>query len=156
MANSKVIFGAMIAIVLLGLYAYSLLVAVGVALCAPAKDQICGTFGPGLGHTLTTVGGLVSALVIAELAISKPGDPPAVRVLSAGGPNASPPSASSIRAVSWIGSIYVLVWVLLGLAAYVVGAMLHPDKVQALTDFGQAWLGLAVAAGYAFFGVNRQ
>ena len=34
--------------------------------------------------------------------------------------------------------------------------MLYPDKVKALTDFGQTWLGLAVAAGYAYFGIGRE
>ena len=151
MGNTKLLFGALIAIILLGLYAYSLIEAIQLAL----SDQP-GAFSPGLSHTLATVGGLVSALVIAELAITKPGDKPGVRELVAADPAAPAPSARAKRTAGLIGVIYVLVWIALGLAAYVVGAMLHPEKVQALTDFGQSWLGLAVAAGYSYFGISPE
>jgi hypothetical protein len=48
-----------------------------------------------------------------------------------------------------------MVWVALGVSAYVVGAMWYPDALKPLTDLGQSWLGLAVAAGYAYFGINH-
>jgi hypothetical protein len=49
---------------------------------------------------------------------------------------------------------YLLIWVLIGLAAFIVGEMWHPGVLQPLTDVGLAWIGLAVAAAYAFFGIN--
>ena len=153
MSNAKLMFGALISVILLGLYAFSLIDAIQLAYSVSPKTV--AELDPGIAHTLTIVGGLVSALVIAELAISKPGDPPGARLLVSAAPGAPAPSSSAIKAVAVISIIYVMVWILLGLAAYVVGEMLRPGTVRALTDFGQAWLGLAVAAGYAFFGMKQ-
>lgn len=150
MRNAKILFGGIIAVILLALYAYSLVEAIKLALSVSPTD-----LGPGLSYTLATIGALVSALVITELAITKPGDAPGVRSLLPPNPNASPPSSNTTRTVGLIGMVYVFVWIGLGVSAYVIGAMLHPEKVKALTDFGQAWLGLAVAAAYAYFGINR-
>jgi hypothetical protein len=135
------LFGATIAIVLLGVYAYAVIEAIRVALSG-TPDML----GSGFSYTLETVGGLVSALVVVELAITNPGDPI--------GGRSTGEASNGVGAVAIVGTFYVLVWILLGLAAYVVGAMLYPDKVTALTDFGQTWLGLAVAAGYAYFGIG--
>jgi hypothetical protein len=149
MKDTRLIFGGTIAIILLGLYAYSLTEAIRLAL---ADNP--GTLKPGFATTLSTVGGLVSALVIAELAIVRPGEAPVVRTLTPADPNAPPPSDAAKRNVAIISTLYVLVWLVLGLAAFIVGAMLHAGKVQPLTDFGQAWLGLCVAAGYSYFGIR--
>jgi len=167
MKAAKLLFGAIIAIVLLGLYAFSLLEAIGLALdhlpdavpkplpegaTAPPVPQL----GVGVSRTLATVGGLVSALVIAVLAISKPGEAPAEGALAAAvAPGAAPPGDTARLVAGIISSIYVLVWIALGVAAYVVGELIAPGVVPALTDFGQAWLGLAVAAGYSYFGLSR-
>lgn len=50
--------------------------------------------------------------------------------------------------------VYVLVWLIAGLVAFMKG-MYHPQALPALTNVGQAWLGLAVAAAYAYFGLER-
>jgi hypothetical protein len=142
----KVIFGGLIAMALLGLYVYSVLVAIMLA-----QSSGGGALNSGIILCLTTIGGLVSALVIAELAITQPGAAPNVS-------NFGPARESSGRAatiIGWVSAAYVGVWILLGLAAFVVGVMIHPAKVQSLTDLGQSWLGLAVAAAYAYFGLNR-
>jgi hypothetical protein len=148
MKDMKLLFGGAISLILLGLYGYALTEAVRLALL-PGQVPLKA----GFAFTISTVGGLVSALVIAELAIAKPGEPPVVRALeaSAGG---TPPSETTKRAVGIVSTLYVLAWILLGLLAFVVGAMLQADKVPALTDFGRSWLGLAVAAGYSYFGIK--
>ncbi len=97
---------------------------------------------------LSLIGGLVSALVIAELAITEPGKAPVARVLD------SDASVSAARFVKIVTGIYLLVWVVAGLTAFVVGYLQHPGVLQPLTDLGQSWLGLAVAAGYAYFGIQ--
>lgn len=154
MKDPKFLFGALIAIILLGLYAFSLGDAIQLALREVPKGATPDKLLPGVGTTLSTVGGLVSALVIAVLAISKPGEQPGQRVLANANPNVEP-SATEMRVVGLISSIYVLVWILFGLAAYIVGEMLRQDAVPALTDFARAWLGLAVAAGYSYFGLKQ-
>jgi hypothetical protein len=146
----KRVFGGLIAIVLLGLYTYAVGYAIEVVNCASTKgcqSPPVDYFTDGFALTMTTVGGLVSALVIAVLAVTKPGDAPVMHAL---GPS---PSANAVSALKILTGAYLLVWVLVGLAAFVVGTMWHPGVLKPLTDLGQSWLGLAVAAGYAYFGI---
>jgi hypothetical protein len=42
----------------------------------------------------------------------------------------------------------------MGVWAFYVGELKLPGKVPELTNFAQAWLGLAVAAGYSYFGLK--
>jgi hypothetical protein len=147
----KLAFGGVISIILLGLYVYSTWSAILVANCAATPG--CTThpltsFTDGMVQALTLIGGLVSALVIAELAITVPGKVPMARVLDA---TASPAKQKTLQIVT---GLYLLVWLAVGLSAYVVGQMQHPKVLQPLTDLGQSWLGLAVAAGYAYFGIK--
>ncbi len=152
--SQKAIFGGAIAIILLGLYVYTVIVALFVVTCM-SQGETCqtftaGSFTTGMAMTMATVGGLVSALVIAELAVTKPGDTPVARVL-----NADPSEASqSILKITTI--TYLLVWTLFGLLAFIFGFLLYPNILQPLTDIGQSWLGLAVAAAYAYLGINQQ
>jgi len=148
----KLVFGGLIAVILLGLYAYAVLFAISVVDCVSTTGcsaLTAASFTGGFASTMTTVGGLVSALVIAELAITKPGEAPVARALAASA------SAKTTNALKVVTGVYLLTWVALGLSAYVVGVMWHPDVLKPLTDLGQAWLGLAVAAGYAYFGIDQ-
>ena len=147
--DTRVLFGATIAIILLGLYAYAVIEGIRIAIFNTSE-----TLGTGFSYTLETVGGLVSALVVAELAVTRPGDPVGVR--STGAEIDDTAKGGKTRLSTIVGTTYVLVWSVIGLAAYVVGAMLYPDRVKPLTDFGQTWLGLAVAGGYAYFGIGRE
>lgn len=151
----KLIFGSIIAFILLCLYVY--LVRVGIMEvwnCAKAGD-VCesvdaNAFSAGMSQTLSMIGGLVSALVISELAVTEPGTAPAARMLDPG-------SSITVKwIVSVLTSVYLLVWIIAGLAAFFVGYLKHPNLLPALTNLGQAWFGLAVAAGYAYFGIKQK
>jgi hypothetical protein len=99
---------------------------------------------------LNTIGGLIAALVVTELAITNPNDVPAARIFAAPGA----PQASGLGAKA-ASTAYLTVWVLTGLGAYVWSALLHPDALKSLTDYGNGWFGLAIASGYSYFGINR-
>lgn len=147
----QLVFGGLIAVILLGLYVYAVQFAFSVVNCLSTSGCTLLTtanFTDGFGTAMTTIGGLVSALVIAELAITKPGEAPMARALNA------QPSAKASGTLKVVTGIYLLVWVAVGLFAYVVGAMWYPGKLQSLTDLGQSWLGLAVAGAYAYFGIK--
>ncbi|MET0395463.1 MAG: hypothetical protein ABW277_01420 [Longimicrobiaceae bacterium] len=149
----RLALGALIAVILLGLYVYSVVVGVLVVDCVttPACTRYpASAFTAGMVQVLTLVGGLVSALVIAELAITSPGEQVMARALE------SAPSPRKQNAVKVVTAVYLLVWLGAGLAAFVVGVMQHPTVLQPLTDFGLAWLGLAVAAAYAYLGLDPQ
>jgi len=86
--------------------------------------------------------------VVAELAITVPGQPPVRRALAAGATN------TVLRIATAVTGTYMVAWLATGLYAFVVGYLRHPDVLKPLTDLGQAWLGIAVAAGYAYFALQ--
>ena len=146
--NSKV--GGAIALVLL--FVYVLLIVIGVqtvdcALAAGCTAHTVDSYNAVMAQYLSSIGGLVSALVIAELAITKPGETPAARLLVQGA------SERSKTTLKWVTGIYLLVWLLAGVTALLVG-MFHPATLPPLTSVGQSWFGLAVAAAYAYLGVK--
>lgn len=144
------LFGGLISVVLLGIYVHLVRVAIKVVYCMSTTGctDYPGTyFNEGMAQALSVIGGLVSALVIAELAVAKPGEAPARRTLAK---DASP---LAVRTVSIVSIFYVLVWIGAGLTAFIVG-LYHPKDVPQLTTLGQAWLGLAVSAAYAYFGLK--
>lgn len=143
----RTVAGGVIAVVLLGIYAWLIFTAAGIALCAGDACARTGAFNGGMAQALSVTTGLVSALVIAELAVTRAGEAPAARLLSA---------AAGERAkmlLRWITAIYLAVWLVAGLTAFVIG-LERPAALPALTNVGQAWFGIAVAAAYAYLGVK--
>lgn len=143
------IFGAIIAYILLLLYAGSVFYMIA-ELMDCAGDSSCEekAFTEGMIHVVTIIGGLVSALVVSKLTITTPGDNPALI-------ESSTNQSDRMRKASiYLAIAYLAVWVFTGLAALVVGVMLHPGINSTVSDIGTTWLGLAVASGYAYFGLN--
>jgi len=147
MDKFKLIFGGLIAYVLLGFYVYCIVYAALAANCISRGgcQAYSGQLTPNLVDMLTVVGGLVSATVVGELALTKPGNAPGARLLSAKVPS---------KWVSAVTILFMMVWLVCGVYSLVVGSLLHPDAVPALTTAGKSWLGLAVAAAYSYLGVN--
>lgn len=136
----RMIFAGIIACILIGIYVYLVVFAVSVVNTSP------GDFNEKMTDALTLIGGLVSALVIAELAVTKPGEMPLQRTHLE--------NKGQINVFIKIVSMgYIIVWILTGLTAFLV-SLNNPTGLQPLTDLGQTWLGLAVAAGYAYFGIT--
>ena len=100
-----------------------------------------------MAQYLAELGGLVSALVIAELAITRPGEIPAARVLTA---HATDKAKKRLRVVT---TVYLIVWFMAGASAFLIG-LSHPKILPPLTSVGQSWFGIAVAAAYAYLGVK--
>ena len=145
----KLVTGGVVATVLLALYVYAVVSAILMVMgCGPANTCASVSLTEGMIQALTLIGGLVSALVIAELAITQPGEAPMKRMLE------SAPSMVVQRSLAALTYIYLLVWIATGVSAYVVGQMLYPGQLRSLSDLGQSWLGLAVTAGYAYFGIK--
>lgn len=146
----KAIFGGTIAVVLLGVYVHLLGVAYLIIDCANQAGCTSRTpadFNEVMAQTLSIIGGLVSALVIAEMAVTKTGEAPAARML------ADDASARSKNILKVVTMVYILVWLVAGLVAFMKG-MYNPAVLPPLTSVGQSWLGLAVAAAYAYFGLK--
>ena len=151
MNNSfSTIFGAIIVFILFLIYAITLGVMINeVTDCGNVKD--CAVFNPGVIYVVTTIGGLVSAVVIAKLAITPPGNNPALFMsTSVAGKREENKIATNLAYVYLIG------WVLIGLSALVVGVMVYPEANKTIGDIGTTWLGLAVAAGFSYFNIQPE
>jgi hypothetical protein len=146
-----VVFGGALAFILLALYAftvvYMIVAALGWGRTVPVPTNAL-EFSDGLVFVVTTIGGLVSALVVAKLAATTPGDSPSIRNIT------STTTAAQKKNDSWLAGVYLAVWLLVGLGALVVGVMMYPEANQTLHDIGTTWLGLGVASGYAYFGIQ--
>ena len=146
------IFGSLIAVVLLVLLSFSIFYMASdvVSYCAtitPCTAPSQKRFGDGLIYVVTTVGGLVSALVIAQLSVTEPGSAPTVGTFA-------PTSRGGIYATNIVIVLYLLGWIATGLAALIIGVMIYPNVSSTLADIGTTWLGLAVSAAYAYFGIK--
>jgi hypothetical protein len=140
------IFSATLALVLLALYCSSALYLIYQVY--PLKECMKPEgYDGGYVYVLTTVGGLVSALVIAQLSVTKPGSAPAIG-------NSIPQTDLGIYATNTVVAVYLFAWAFTGLAALVVGVMLCPEGNKTVTDLGTTWLGLAVTAAYAYLGLK--
>lgn len=111
--------------------------------CTPPTER--------LSSSVTTLQSLVSSLVIAILAISPP----------KGGlyvPFVSRFLERSNTLVQWMAGGYLIVWLLTGASAFLVGILWLDDTVaknfSVLVNLGSAWFGLAVAAAYAYLGIE--
>jgi hypothetical protein len=142
----RLVLGGAIAVILLGFYAWAVFKAIRLA-----RDPDGGTLGDGFVLVMQSVGGLISALVVAALALTKTSEATVMSVLAID-EEASASIGEGARDI--IAGAYLTTWVVAGGAAFVFGTLLYPRKVQPLSDLGQAWLGTAVVAAYAFFGLH--
>ncbi len=152
------IIGGAIAVVLLLLYISFIIVLIrAVVICGErgfANASRCDansnvTDNILLISILTTVGGLVSALVISELAATRPGANPTDRYIT----SKTPPGIR--KAVNIVAALYLSSWIIVGLSAIIVGVV-YPGINRTITDVGTTWLGLAVASAYSYFGIRPQ
>lgn len=159
-SNNRVqaVFGGVIAFVLLLLYSSILIfMIIQVVQCEPA-NAFCGeSITKGMVYVVTTIGGLISALVIAQLAVTPAGEMPFVKQFEDSAkmlPEDKPRIGKT--GITRLIVTYLSVWVLLGLAALVVGVVMYPDRSETISAIGNTWLGLAVAAGYSYFGIKSK
>lgn len=139
----KFIIGGIIAYILLGLYGgIAIVIILKVLRCAATPGCSGVELQNGVIYVLTTVGGLVSALVISKLSITTPGANPAIFTQISG------ETSPLIKIVTWC---YLSLWTFIGLIALIVGVLIYPGVCKTLSDFGTTWLGTAVAAGWAYF-----
>ena len=102
----------------------------------------------GVNLILNVVGGLVSALVVVELAVTHPGELPSAQIVTRNIPR------DQKKMATVISMAFILVW-LAGGAAAVAMFVIYPIAVPAaLSEFAKAWLGLALASAYSYLGIE--
>jgi len=145
--KSAEIFKGLLAIILLIIYfitlAYVILKAIKWDLSDPSL-----IISSNILWTINVIGGLVAAVIIANLAVSKPGEAPLSQL-----ENISEAYGRIFMAtVIWI---YVIIWLIIGLAAFLVGVIFKPEACETLNELGKTWLGILLGSAYAWFGINR-
>jgi Na+/phosphate symporter len=145
-----------IPIILLGIYVFAIGAAIWSTVLAARQ---CGTNAAcaqafharrieGVNVILNVVGGLVSALVVAELAITQPGELPSAQLLK------RPVTKSAKRVMTVVSMGFIIVWLIGGTAALMM-YVLYPNAIpSALSEFAKAWLGLALASTYSYLGIR--
>ncbi len=161
--NNRLILGGILSIALLGLYVYSISKAITVsndcaALAKAVADKVpfatlCDPQKSNLGNVsliLNLIGGLISATVVGVLAATKPNDLPGRGIFK-------DKLGNVIQGLSaYIPLAFVLAWIFCGLVMVIFGLLVYDsDPVPPLTAQAKSWLGAAVAAGYAYFGVDQ-
>ncbi len=141
----QLLFGGLLALILLGFYIWSIVDAIALAQC----KANCPPFSPNMSYLLNTIGGLISAVVIGVLGATKTGEFP------------SPKSIEKTLSgwVQTLGvvmpSLFILAWIICGVFTVIYGFILSNETVPALSASAKVWLGSAIGAVYAYFGINR-
>ena len=136
-----------IAIVLLLIYAFTL---GRIILSVYGWNQQDGEFiiNSNIMWAVNILGGLVSAVVIGNLALAGTGETPETQVremIKAYG-------ATLMKLTVWT---YIIIWLLVGAASFYVGVIRYPDVFEPLNVMGKSWLGILVGAAYAWFGIKK-
>ena len=161
--NLKLLFIGVLAIALLGLYIFSMTVAVGeasrckkldvahendpkVEVCSPAEKNLEN----GIGTLFSAVGGLVAAFALGFLAVTESNIP------NQGLESVITPDKKSIgeTITKAIPLIFVLTWLLCGIAAVIYGLIQYWGTIPPLTEMAKAWIGTAIAGIGAFWGIR--
>jgi len=146
-SKEKEILMGIIAIVLLLIYAFTL---GRIILSVYGWNQQDGEFiiNSNIMWAVNILGGLVSAVVIGNLALAGTGETPETQVremIKAYG-------ATLMKLTVWT---YIIIWLLVGAASFYVGVIRYPDVFEPLNVMGKSWLGILVGAAYAWFGIKK-
>jgi hypothetical protein len=132
------VVSAVIAVLLLGLYAYAVSRVYKAPRDVPSEPIVT---------ILSLVGALVSALVVSVLAITPTLANPARALVSSG-------EGTVLTAVMVVAGCYLLVWLACGVAL-LIRWMQVPDATPILSASAKTWLGLAIAAAYSYLGLKH-
>jgi vacuolar-type H+-ATPase subunit I/STV1 len=149
----QLLFGGLLATILLGFFVWSIVDAVTVAQCIKASKEgspQCGEFSSNMAFLLNSIGGLIAATVVGALGATHSGEFPSQKLF---GKNLE----GIVKTIAgFMPSVYILVWILCGVAMVIYGFVLYPasDPVPPLSAQAKVWLGTAIAAVYAYFGIT--
>jgi hypothetical protein len=110
--------------------------------CSPERSNLEG----GVSIIFAGVGGIISAFAIGILTVTEPNKLPTNALT---GPELS---GFQLKAAKGISVAFVLIWLLGGAVAVIVGLLLHNGTIPPLTEMAKAWIGTAIAAVGAYWG----
>jgi len=146
-SREKEIMLGIIAVVLLLIYVFTL---GRLIISVYGWDPMAGDFTANQNTlwVVNLIGGLVSAVVVGNLALAGTGGTPDSQVremMKAYG-------ARLMKGMVWS---YIIMWLVIGAASFYVGVIRCPDVFEPLNAMGKTWLGILVGALYAWFGIKK-
>jgi hypothetical protein len=142
--NREVLLG-IIACMLLLIYVISLGSLISIVVSSDSRPVVPAE---NIIWVINLIGGIVTGVVIANLAVATPGETPMLQVRNI----AAEYGQSLMQTVVWL---YIGTWLVSGLVTFYVGVISHPDISATLTGIGKAWLGILAGAAYAWFGIKQ-
>ena len=150
----QLLFGGVLAVLVLGLYGYSVYEAVDLAReCKDDKGNDIVGCTRELSGNLTlffnVIGGLISAVVVGVLGSTNRGDLPAKEAFEK--------NLKGYTAIiaGYMPSFFILFWIICGVYMILCGFLtFNIDPVPSLTVQTKAWIGTAIGAVYAYFGIK--
>ncbi len=155
----QLVFGGILAVIMLGLYIYSISTAVGVAAECGDNAACAKQLSSNISLLLNLVGGLISATVVGVLGATPRGELPAQesfeRNLNGSVPSGNNPGGIISKIAGLMPSVFILVWIICGIYILAYGFITYyHDPVPALTAHAKTWIGTAIGAVYAYMGIN--
>ena len=159
----RVVFMGAITVFLMYLYAHATWYAIQSLRCLNATPP-CTNYPIDIPDSplslLSFIEGLVSALVISVLAVTPPNTSPGQTIIN----SIQSRSGELRRKANWpeivtsgLTYVYLLVWLACGIfSVWYVFMAGYRTPLPELTTAAKSWLGLAVAAAYAFFGLRGE
>lgn len=144
----QLLFGGLLATILLGFYIWSIVDAVSIARECKNASTCADQFSANMSFLLNSLGGLIAATVVGVLGATQPGEYPSKKLF---GENLS---GIVKRVAAYMPSIYIVVWIFCGVIMVIYGFILHPEAVPPLSAQAKVWIGTAVASVYAYFGIT--
>jgi hypothetical protein len=146
----QLLFGGILAVIMLGLYGYSIYEAVKLATDTCKDVPNCPTQLPtNISLLLNLIGGLISATVVGVLGSTNRGEFPAKKSFEKN------LSGITAKVAGYMPSVFILVWIICGLYILIFGFLTFTnDPVPALSAQAKAWIGTAIGAVYAYLGIN--
>ena len=147
----QLIFGGIIALILLVFYAWAIISGACAVGHSSFQCKSVVSFSEPVQYALNIIGGLISATVVAVLGATQHGEFPALRIFKKD-------FAGTVQTFAgYMPSFYILTWIVFGTFMFTFGFFLYPDNADPAPAFAahaKAWLGTAIAAVYAYFGIT--
>ena len=144
----QLLFGGLLATILLGFYIWSIVDAVSIARACKIGSNCTEQFSSGMSFLLNSLGGLIAATVVGVLGATQTGEFPAKKTFERN-------LTGIVKTIAaYMPSVYILFWIVCGVIMVIYGFITYPEAVAPLSAQAKVWLGTAIAAVYAYFGIT--
>ncbi len=145
----QLLFGGILAVMMLVLYGYSIYEAIELAKQCGDIPNCTKKLPENISLVFNLVGGLISATVIAVLGSTKRGDFPAQKSFEKN------LEGFVAKVAGFMPSVFILFWIICGAAILFCGWFpFDNEPVPALSAQAKAWIGIAIGAVYAYMGIT--